>query len=137
MGLIARLLEAKGIATICMSSAYSITAAVNPPRAVFLDFPLGHTAGKADDLAGQRHILIDTLRALETINVPGTIVPLPYRFSDDETWKDTAMRPRKDSGGRKVTADDRVERFDTPQYQYDADRDDADPACPSCVFPEA
>lgn len=80
--------------------------------------------------------MIDTLRALETIQVPGTIVPLRYRWSEDETWKETAMRPRRDGSGRKVASDDRVERFDTPQYQYDADREDADPACPTCVFPE-
>ena len=120
-----------------MSSARSITASVNPPRAVFLDFPLGHTAGKPDDLAGQRHIMIDTLRALETIQVPGTIVPLRYRWSEDDGWKETAMRPRRDRSGRPTASDDRVARFDTPQYQFDADRDDADPACPTCVFPEA
>ncbi len=120
-----------------MSSARSITASVNPPRAVYLDFPLGHTAGKAEDLAGQRHVMIDTLRALETIQVPGTIVPLKYRWSDDDEWKETAMRPRKDETGRKVTSDDRTARLDTPQYQLDADRDEADPNCPTCVFPEA
>lgn len=126
-----------------MSSARSITAAVNPPRAVFLDFPLGHTAGRPDDLPGQRHIMIDTLRALDRINVPGTIMPLGYRWSEDETWKDTAMRPRRTERGEdgepgeERATDDRVERFDTPQYQYDADRDDADPACPTCVFPGA
>lgn len=120
-----------------MSSAYSITAAVNPPRAVFLDFPLGHTAGKPGDLAGQRHIMIDTLRSLERINVPGTIVPLRYSWSEDDTWKETAMRPRRNESGAEKAKDDRIERFDTPQYQFAADQDEADPACPTCVFPGA
>jgi chloramphenicol 3-O-phosphotransferase len=137
VGLIARQLEARGISTICMSSARSITERVNPPRSVYLDFPLGHTAGRPDDVAEQRHIMIDTLRALETIQVPGTLVPLRYRWSEDETWKDTAMRPRKSEGGKKTAQDDRIERHATPQYQFAADQDEADPTCPTCVFPEA
>lgn len=117
MGLVARQLEAAGIATICLSSAMSITRAVNPPRAVFIDFPLGHTAGKPGDKALQRAIMMDTLDALETIAEPGTIRPLPYRWSDDDAWKQTAQR----SDG-----DDRVSRTDEPQYQFPEDREAAE-----------
>lgn len=96
-----------------MSSAYSITAAVNPPRAVFVDFPLGHTAGKPHDKGLQRRIMIDTLSALDGIQTPGTIRTLPYRWSDDEAWKqDAAPSP----------SDDRVTRHAEPQYQYPEDR---------------
>ncbi len=119
-----------------MSSARSITASVNPPRAVYLDYPLGHTAGRPDDLAEQRHIMIDTLRALETIQVPGTIVPLRYRWSEDDSWKETAMRPRKSKAGDSEARDDRIARHAEPQYQLDGDRLDADPGCPTCIFPE-
>ena len=38
--------EAAGISTVSMSNARSITAAANPPRAVYLDYPLGQTAGR-------------------------------------------------------------------------------------------
>ncbi|MCZ6710328.1 MAG: selenoprotein B, partial [Gammaproteobacteria bacterium] len=84
VGLIAREIEARGIPTICMSSAYSITASVNPPRAAYLDFPLGHTAGKPNDKPLQRKIMIDTLSALDSIQVPGTIRELGYEWSDDD-----------------------------------------------------
>lgn len=118
-----------------MSSAYSITAAVNPPRAVYLDFPLGHTAGKVDDKALQRRIMIDTLSALDGILVPGTIRELPYEWSPDDGWKDQAMRPKPGSGH----SDDRVERYDTPQYQTADDRDAAQAGlaageCPGCIW---
>lgn len=116
MGLVARHIEAAGIATVCLSSAYSITASVNPPRAVFVDFPLGHTAGRRDDRALQRHIMIDALSALESAARPGTIQVLPYRWSNDERWK---VQP-PEAGG-----DDRVTRSDEPQYQYPEDRDAA------------
>jgi len=133
--LIAREIEARGIPTICMSSAYSITASVNPPRAVYLDFPLGHTAGKPNDKAIQRRIMIDTLSALDSIQVPGTIRELPYEWSEDDSWKDRAMRP-KPGGGH---SDDRVERYPEPQYQLPEDelealRNLARDGCPSCVW---
>ena len=118
-----------------MSSALSITTAVSPPRAVYLDFPLGHTAGKPHDSELQRRILRDTLDALVSIDAPGTIHRLPYTWSDDDAWKDGVMRPRQ-SGS---TRDDRIERHIDPQYQEEEDRVAAEAefqrnGCPSCVF---
>ena len=120
-----------------MSSAYSITAAVRPPRAVYLDFPLGHTAGKAHDVPLQRQVLHDTLDALVTIDTPGTIRRLRYRWGEDDAWKDSVRRPVP--GGS--SEDDRVERHPDPQYQCEEDRVAAEAAferegCPSCVFLE-
>jgi NAD(P)-dependent dehydrogenase (short-subunit alcohol dehydrogenase family) len=42
-------LEAAGVPTICLTAAHSITASVNPPRAAFVDLPLGNTAGRPND----------------------------------------------------------------------------------------
>lgn len=137
MGLIAREIERRGIPTVCLSSALSITEAVRPPRAVFIDFPLGHTAGKPHDRALQRHIMIDALSALDGIQVPGTVRKLPYSWSDDDGWKDRVMRPAP--GGPRDKADDRLPRTAQPQYQCDADRAAAEDAlnrggCPGCIF---
>ena len=120
-----------------MSSAYSITAAVNPPRAVYLDFPLGRTAGKPHDVPLQRQVLRDTLDALVAIDTPGTIRRLPYRWAEDDAWKDSVRRPVPGGSGE----DDRVERHPDPQYQCEEDRIAAEAAferegCPSCVFLE-
>ena len=120
-----------------MSSALSITRSVNPPRGVFLDFPLGHTAGKPDDLALQRKIMIDTLSALDSIQVPGTIRQLPYRWAANDTWKDSVMRPSP--GSSSEHSDNRVARHEQPQYQTDDDRLAAEVAsasgsCAGCIF---
>jgi hypothetical protein len=117
-----------------MSSALSITRAVNPPRAVFLDFPLGHTAGRADDKAGQRKIMIDTLSAFDSIQVPGTVRTLEYQWADTDDWKDGVMRP--DPNGSHN--DNRTERDDRPQYQLETDREAVlrEDDCPGCFFPE-
>jgi len=128
VGLVARELEARGIATVCLSSAYSVTAAVNPPRAVFVDYPLGRTAGKRGDKQNQRSIMLDALAALAEVEHPGTIRTLPYRWGDDDQWKDSAMRPAQRSAPAPAPApaDDRVARHAEPQYQFPEDRDAAE-----------
>jgi hypothetical protein len=94
VGLIAREVEAAGIPTLCMTSAYDITQAVNPPRAVFLNYPLGHQTGKPDDSANQRAIVLAALNAFETISKPGTIVELPYVWdANDRRWEETDYTP--------------------------------------------
>jgi hypothetical protein len=110
VGLIARAIEASGIPTLCMSSAWSITASVRPPRAVFLDFPLGHTAGRPDRPEEQRRILRDALSAFASIERPGSIVALPYAWGTD--WKRAA----------RTAEDHRTSREATPQYQTGDDR---------------
>ena len=94
VGLIAREVEAAGIPTLCMTSAYDITQAVNPPRAVFLNYPLGHQTGKPDDSANQRAIVLAALNAFETIRKPGTIIELPYVWdANDRRWEETDYTP--------------------------------------------
>lgn len=111
MGLIAREVESAGIPTLCLTSAIDITRAVNPPRAAFLDYPLGHTAGKPRDAANQKAIMIDALEAFERITIAGEIVTLGYRWGDD-AWKRNAM----------MEGDTRLPRAEEPQYQFEADR---------------
>lgn len=72
-----------------MTSALDITQAVKPPRAVFLNFPLGHQTGKPNDPDLQRRIVRDAMRAFETIAAPGTIVELPYVWdANDSSWQE-------------------------------------------------
>jgi hypothetical protein len=73
-----------------MTSALDITRAVNPPRAVFLNFPLGHQTGKPHQPDLQRQIVREAMRAFETIEAPGTIVELSYVWDpDDHHWEET------------------------------------------------
>jgi hypothetical protein len=73
-----------------MTSALDITRSVNPPRAVFVNFPLGHQTGKPHQPELQRKIVRDALRAFETIGQPGTTVELPYVWDEcDRQWEAT------------------------------------------------
>ena len=123
MGLIAREVEQRGIASVSLSSALSITRSAGAPRAVFLDFPLGRTAGRAFDKVMQRDIVRHALDLVHDATVPGTVTELDYRWAADDTWKDGVMR-----------GDSRQERFDTPQYQCAEDASLADPECSTCVW---
>ena len=130
MGLIARVLEAAGIPTLCLSSALSITASVNPPRAVFIDYPLGHTAGKPLMPALQDSLLERALAAFEDIRNPGDIRVFDDCWGDDDSWKDALLQ---------AGADTRSDRADEPQYQTEADARLAAEAlardgCPTCVW---
>ena len=109
-----------------MSSALSITASVNPPRAAFLDFPLGHTAGRPEELGEQTQIVRAAL-GLFADAACGEIRSLPFEWSADHSWKNAVMTGTS-------AGDDRVERFGTPQYQSAEDAALADPACPSCIW---
>lgn len=94
MGLFARAIEEAGIPTITLSSALDITSLVKPPRAVFVNFPLGHQAGRPFDPEGQTRIILDALHLLETATTPGTIVQLQYKWDENDpldSWEDEEM----------------------------------------------
>ncbi|MBV8807255.1 MAG: hypothetical protein JO033_01155 [Acidobacteriaceae bacterium] len=73
-----------------MTSALDITQSVNPPRAVFVNFPLGHQTGKPHEPELQRRIVGDAMEAFQTIAEPGSIVQLAYVWDvNDRSWEDT------------------------------------------------
>ena len=116
-----------------MSSAWSITAAANPPRAAFLDFPLGHTAGRPHEPTEQTDIMRAALKVFAEAS-RGSITRLPFDWANSDDWKAAVMAgPGKGAEGAE-SGDDRIERFDTPQYQSAADEELADASCPTCVW---
>ncbi len=97
------------MATTTLTSAWSITASANPPRALYTDFPLGHTAGVPGDRDMQRAIAHAALEAPWTMTEPGIAVS-PHQWPEE--WRTEARDP----------IDHRTPRHDAPQYQSDADR---------------
>jgi len=110
---------------VSLTSARSITERAHPPRAVFVDLPLGHTSGAPNDPVGQRQLLTDALVAGFRIAEPGRIVDLPFRWVDDE-WKASPLswsRSAQDGGTSGADAGDtRTIRSDEPIYHNEADR---------------
>ncbi len=65
MGALGHYLEAAGIATTQISLVREHTAALAPPRALWVPFMLGRPFGVPDDAAFQRKVLLAALRLLE------------------------------------------------------------------------
>ncbi len=76
MGLIQRVVEAAGIATISITLSKEITKKVRPPRAFYPGFPLGHPIAFPGQAWRQLQVLRLLLKYLAAIDSPGTIVEL-------------------------------------------------------------
>ena len=85
--LVARLLEARGIATVVMGCAKDIVEYVGVPRLLFSDFPLGNAAGRPHDPESQAFTLELALRVLESAPAARTTVQSPLRWSAGADWK--------------------------------------------------
>ena len=97
---------------MCLGSALDILDSARPPRATFVDYPLGHSAGKPFDPVDQLAIVRAALRGFETMTQPGTVQRLPNRWEGE--WRQAA--------GQATGGDTRQPRDETPQFQEEADR---------------
>jgi len=91
VSLVARHLEANGLATVVMGSARDIVEECGVARFVFTDFPLGNPCGKPGDAGMQQAILGVALDLLERAWMPRTTIQTPYQWPDDE-WREGFMK---------------------------------------------
>ncbi|HEX6210546.1 MAG TPA: hypothetical protein VF136_07200 [Methylomirabilota bacterium] len=63
--MLARALEAEGVATTSISMVREHTEKIKPPRALFVPFPFGHALGRPSDPALQHRVLAAALALLE------------------------------------------------------------------------
>ena len=87
VSLVARELEAAGVATVVMGAAKDIVEHVGVPRLLFSDFPLGNAAGRPRDLASQDETLERALGLLERAAAPRSTLQSPLRWAADPAWK--------------------------------------------------
>jgi hypothetical protein len=80
---VARVVEQAGIATVLVSTGRDLSAQVKPPRTVFVNFPMGNPFGRPFDRGRQRAILLDALRALESVQCGGALIDLPYQWGEE------------------------------------------------------
>jgi hypothetical protein len=59
---------------------------IKPPRAAFVNFPLGRQCGRPNDSVMQKGILRDALSLLVTATSPGEILDLPYEWDEPFDW---------------------------------------------------
>ncbi len=74
MGLVCRVAEEAGIATVCLSTGRDLTAQVRPPRSLFVNYPMGNNFGGPSDFDLQTRILRRALSMVHDADVAGTLV---------------------------------------------------------------
>jgi D-proline reductase (dithiol) PrdB len=92
VSLAARTLEAGGIATVVIGSAFDIVEHCGTPRFIFNDLPLGNPLGKPFDKSMQRKSVDLALNLAETASAPGIAISTDFRWSDNEDWKENYAR---------------------------------------------
>src|SRR5205809_2163956 len=95
VSLIARHLEANGIATVVMGCAKDIVEHCGVPRFLFSDFPLGNSAGRPHNTESQAFTLELALRLLESAPAARTTVHSALRWSGDVGWKLDYSNPER------------------------------------------
>ncbi len=93
MALMARQLEAAGIATVILGAAKDIVEHVGVPRLLFSDLPLGHSAGLPHDSAAQDLTLELGLRLLESAPAARCTLQSPLRWPGGEAWRGAYLNP--------------------------------------------
>ena len=110
--LIARHFENLGLPTLILGSALDILEAGQPPRAKFLNYPLGFESGKFEDKINQLEVVREALSGFETIEKPSI---LKMEFEWPEGWE---LIKNREEG----ILDLRSPRNEIPQYQSEDDR---------------
>jgi D-proline reductase (dithiol) PrdB len=93
-----------GVTTISMSVQPHITATVGVPRGIFLRFPAGNQVGEAGKPVQQRAILTAALESAYSIESPGTVLELPFRWRRFPIEEEPVF-PGKSSGPRHRQAE--------------------------------
>ena len=88
MSLVARHLEANGIATVIIGSALDIVEHCGVPRFVFTDFPLGNPCGPPWRRDIQDGIIALALRALGSAAQARSTIRAPFAWLNDPGWRD-------------------------------------------------
>ena len=101
-----------GLPTLILGSALDILRAGKPPRAKFVNYPLGFESGRFEDRQNQFEVVAQALRGFDEMTAPG-IAPLSFEWRAG--WDMVTNRER----GK---LDHRSPRTTTPQYQTEEDR---------------
>jgi hypothetical protein len=113
---LARVLEASGVATTSISLVREHSEKVKPPRALFVPFPFGHALGRANAPDLQHRVL---RAALDLLAAPAG--PVLADFPDDAEPGDQPPAPRQASAITPATSvsDDPVAEVRELRGRYD------------------
>jgi D-proline reductase (dithiol) PrdB len=95
VGLVARVIEAAGIPTVCLNMIWPYQRVIGMPRVAAIEHPFGRPYGDVADNATQSAVLRAGLSVFEVAKQAGHIEHLPFRWHEDP--KDTRWHPAEPS----------------------------------------
>lgn len=84
MGLLQRVFDEHGLATVSLTQVREITDLVKPSLASLVEHPFGLTLGDVGDKVTQRAVLESCLREATLPHPAGAIVDLGFRWEKDD-----------------------------------------------------
>ena len=96
MSALAHVIEKAGIATVTLASTLSVAERMQPPRALWADFPLGRPLGHPQDAAFQHDVLRRAFALLEADSGP-VLIHHPEVIEADETPLSCSIPPAFDA----------------------------------------
>ena len=91
MGLVQRIIETAGIATISLFNFRPHAECVKPPRVVLVNYPFGALWGPPSAPSLQDGLIYEVLESLQTIQVPGTIREAPFEWVEPGSCEECAV----------------------------------------------
>ncbi len=88
-------IEAQGISTLVIGTVRDIMTRVSPPRAVFVDHPVGRTFGRPGASQQHERVLADALDCLSSFMERGQIIDLSHQWEADGSRYGEAMITRE------------------------------------------
>ena len=87
------MIESHGIPTLVIGTVYDIMDKVRPPRAVFVDHPVGRTFGPPHDRVRHEEILTRALAELPEFAEPGQVRDLHANWLPDGSrqWEEELL----------------------------------------------
>jgi hypothetical protein len=82
IALVCRVIEEAGIPTVCITTARDIAELVKPPRALFVNAPMGNNFGRPGDVAVQARVLREALQLVAQARVGGTLVTSSFEWPE-------------------------------------------------------
>ncbi len=97
MPVLARTLEAAGLATVLVTMMPFWAEKIGVPRTLAVEFPFGHTLGEAHNVAQQMRVIEQSLEVLETAVAPGTIIHSAESWNQPQKEAYKAWQPASPS----------------------------------------
>lgn len=98
IALVCRVVEAAGIPTVCITTARDIAALVKPPRALFVNAPMGNNFGRPGDVQTQSRVLREALALVAEAKSGGVLAdssfhwPEPFTPEMSETSREKQLK---------------------------------------------